>query len=454
MAIALGRKGSLWQALLERQDQPFVAAAAFLGPLVMSAPAARPFEFFSGVLSVSRLRFASRLGSEANDAIDALLDLALDYEEQNGTSLAAFVNWFASGSTEIRRDMEAGGGEVRIMTVHGAKGLEAPIVILPDTTGKAVAGGRGELLMLETGNGNARVPFWPVPHNFNSPAVDAMKQALSDAQIHESRRLLYVAMTRARDELYICGANGERALPADSWYAIAAEVIKSLPGTVTLSDGKGWRYGAAPVHAAEQAPQRQTETEALPGWLTAPPAPEPVTVAEPRAAQRSSARVARGLLIHRILQQVPGLDPQEREPYVAAAVRRAGHDAALAADIMRLIADPVMAELLSEDGLSEVPLIVAAPDGRPRRSRIDRLVVTDRGLLVADYKTDRQVPDTIEACNPDYLWQLAAYREALRRIHPGADLRFELVWTHGPRLMPVPDDVLDRHADQLSVTRP
>ncbi len=82
------------------------------------------------------------------------------------------------------------------------------------------------------------------------------------------------------------------------------------------------------------------------------------------------------------------------------------------------------------------------------------MVVTDRGLLVADYKTDRQVPDTIEACKPDYLWQLAAYREALRRIHPGADLRFELVWTHGPRLMPVPDDVLDRHADQLSVTRP
>ncbi len=229
MAIALGPQGLAVAGAAGTARPALRRGGGLLGSSRHVGTAGGPFEFFSGVLSVSRLRFASRLGSEANDAIDALLDLALDYEEQNGTSLAAFVNWFASGSTEIRRDMEAGGGEVRIMTVHGAKGLEAPIVILPDTTGKAVAGGRGELLMLETGNGNARVPFWPVPHNFNSPAVDAMKQALSDAQIHESRRLLYVAMTRARDELYICGANGERALPADSWYAIAAEVIKSLP---------------------------------------------------------------------------------------------------------------------------------------------------------------------------------------------------------------------------------
>ena len=136
MAVAAGRGAlSLWQALQQRTDQPFAGAARLLRPLIAEAPAARPFEFLSGVLARSRLRFVSRLGREANDAIDALLDRALDYEEAHGTSLAGFVNWFQAGEIEIKRNMEQGAGEVRVMTVHGAKGLEAPIVILPDTAG-------------------------------------------------------------------------------------------------------------------------------------------------------------------------------------------------------------------------------------------------------------------------------------------------------------------------------
>ena len=134
-----------------------------LRPLIAEAPSARPFEFFSGVLGKARLRFVSRLGSEANDAIDALLDRALDYEEAHGTSLAGFVNWFQAGEIEIKRNMEQGAGEVRVMTVHGAKGLEAPIVILPDTTSGPSRAAPTPLLMLEGGDGHAKVPLWPVP---------------------------------------------------------------------------------------------------------------------------------------------------------------------------------------------------------------------------------------------------------------------------------------------------
>jgi ATP-dependent helicase/nuclease subunit A len=150
--IAAARGGaSLWQSLCARDAEPFRSAVAFLHRLIGDAPSARPFEFFSAILGPARLRIVSRLGSEANDAIDAFLDRALEYEETHGTSFAGFVNWFQAGEIEIKRNMEQGSGEVRVMTVHGAKGLEAPIVILPDTTSTPEQGRGESLLMLEGG---------------------------------------------------------------------------------------------------------------------------------------------------------------------------------------------------------------------------------------------------------------------------------------------------------------
>ncbi len=231
---------SLWERLRKKTEQPYAAAASLLERLIAEAPSARPFEFLSGVLARARLRFASRLGSEANDAIDALLDAALDYEEANGTTLAGFVNWFSAGETEIKRNMEQGADEVRIMTVHGAKGLEAPIVILPDTTG--VPDQKSDLLlMLEAGNGQAKVPLWPVPKLSASKMVRQFKDQHKDVRTHENQRLLYVAMTRARDELFVCGYAGEKA-PADHcWYHTIANALKDK---MTPLDGDaGWRDG-------------------------------------------------------------------------------------------------------------------------------------------------------------------------------------------------------------------
>ena len=210
LTAAAGRRGTLWQSLQRAGlNLPSWRPALNWSPLIAAAPAARPFEFFSGVLQEPAAALPGRLGSEANDAIDALLDLALDYEQANGTSLAGFVNWFAGGEVEIKRNMEKGKGEVRIMTVHGAKGLEAPIVILPDTTTSADAK-PATLIFLDTGNANARVPLWLAPKTFVSERIRALKDSEKQDQTAEYRRLLYVAMTRAQDELYVCGYTGTR----------------------------------------------------------------------------------------------------------------------------------------------------------------------------------------------------------------------------------------------------
>jgi ATP-dependent helicase/nuclease subunit A len=163
--------------------------------------------------------------------------------------------------------------------------------------------------------------------------------------------------------------------------------------------------------------------------------------------------VDRGILIHRILQNLPDLPEDQRKAHVEGAVRRAGADPSLSAQLIALMAHPVLAEILSAEGHSEASLIVEGAGGAMERRRLDRLVVTPAGILVADYKTDREVPETAEACNPDYLMQLAIYRDALRLAEPGKPLRFCLLWTEGPKLMPIPDALLDRMA-ALRSSRP
>ncbi|MEI7598104.1 MAG: double-strand break repair helicase AddA [Aestuariivirga sp.] len=440
----------LWQSLTQHDAEACRSAAAFLRPLIMQAPSARPFEFFSAILGKARLRIVSRLGSEANDAIDAFLDRALDYEEAHGTSLAGFVNWFQAGEIEIKRNMEQGSGEVRVMTVHGAKGLEAPIVILPDTTSTPEQGRGDSLLMLEGGDGYARVPLWVVPNLGPSKAVKDLKAAQRDVATAEYRRLLYVAMTRAGDELYVCGYSGKNEPPKNCWYNTVAGALtdKMTP----LDGGEGWRLGPAPVMAEAQAEARAVEVLALPDWISREVGTVSVETSPP-ARKRAEARVARGILIHRILQNLADLPEAERAAQVSLAVRRAGHDPALGEQLQALIAEPVVAELLSADGHSEAALIAQRPDGSPERRRIDRLVMTADGILVADYKTDREVPATAEACNPEYLMQLATYRDALRLAAPGRPMRFCLLFTEAPRLIMVPDALLDRMA-ALRQTRP
>ena len=214
---------------------------------------------------------------------------------------------------------------------------------------------------------------------------------------------------------------------------------------VPLDDDAGWRLGAAPVLAEAVAETVPAKAVALPDWIARAAGPVVAEAAAP-ARKRTEARVARGILIHRILQNLPDLPAAERAAHIDFAVRRAGHEEALAAQLRALTADPVVAELLSAQGHSEVALITMSPDGSPERRRIDRLVMTPGGILVADYKTDREVPGTAAACNPEYLAQLATYRDALRLAEPGLALRFCLLFTQAPKLIMVEDALLDRMA--------
>jgi ATP-dependent helicase/nuclease subunit A len=476
-ALAYPRRGTLWEELRGRagEELGFAAAARTLSDLLARADFVPPYELFAEVLGARGGRKAAlaRLGPEAGDPLDEFLSLALAYERMHEPSLEGFLHWLAVGETEVKRDLDQRGrDEVRVLTVHGAKGLQAPIVFLPDTL--QMPEHPPKLLWTESG-----LPLWRAHAGCGAPAAATALAELQRREAAEYRRLLYVALTRAEDRLYLCGWETRRKPNDGSWYRLAAAGIAAAPNAVPVDfdltavagadgwRGPGWRLQTSQRRApdrSERPPRRFDQDDALPDWARAPPPPEPspprpLAPSRPREADPAArsplgadagAGLLRGRLVHRLLQSLPSLPPQTR----FAAARRflalpvhglaAADQEAVAAETMAVLDHADFAPLFGAGSQAEVP-VVALLGGRALAGQIDRLVVGDREVLIVDYKTLRPPPLHEEQVPPPYLAQLAAYRAAIAAIYPGRTVRAALLWTEGPRLMPVSGALLDRH---------
>ncbi|HEY3813304.1 MAG TPA: double-strand break repair helicase AddA [Caulobacteraceae bacterium] len=478
--LAHDRKGSLFSALRQRADERAEWRAAYaLFDEVLSASRSRaPFEFYGRLLGrlddqgrSMRARLLDRLGREAEDAIDEFLNQALAAEARGVHDLEGFAAGLDASDVVVKRELEEKRGEVRVMTVHGAKGLEAPIVFLPDTTVRAKPMGS---TLFETEDGG----FLWAPRKDDDCAAAVAARARRDLKNdQESLRLLYVAMTRARDRLIVCGrVPATRGPEPGSWWmhlkaAFARDGIREQVRPVMLGDMEIERYGPDPV----TAPARSDEGEhaaAMPAWtrqrLTAErgarwaspsniadqakaPAPSPL-------AERSGlGRFRRGDLIHKLFEVLPDVAPDKRR---AAAERLLGREPGLTpeqrsemiAAAFGVLEDPRFAEVFGPGSRAEAALAGTAPDlpqGIAISGRLDRLVVGPDRVLVVDYKTNRPAPDRIEDADPAYTAQMAVYVAVLRALYPERAVEAALIWTDGPRLMPVPQDVIERALESL-----
>jgi ATP-dependent helicase/nuclease subunit A len=457
--LAFGRTEPLWRALQRRAGE-FPAVHAFLAEMRRRADRMPPFEFYTGLLDAMGLRmaFLGRLGHEANDAIDEFLSLAFAHERANTPSLEGFLHWIERGGAEIKRDMERGRDEVRVMTVHGAKGLEADIVILPDTTGVPnLSVDRGNLLYTDDG------VLYPLADKDAPAAVRAAKQAAKARMLEEHRRLLYVALTRARDRLYICGFEGKKGLKPESWYALAEAAAKRVGRETVRGDETVHVLGETDGDTAEAAEARQPAALARPGWLSAPARRE---TASPRLIRPSEAsgederasaplaepdarRYRRGLLVHALLARLPEVPPERRHGLALQFLaRRASAEEIerLAAETIRILNDPAFAAAFAPGSRAEAGIVADLPElgpGARVNGRIDRLAVTDDAVLIVDYKTNRPPPASEADLHPVHRAQMALYRAAAMRIFPGRRVSCALIWTETPSLMPLTDSLLD-----------
>ena len=488
IALAPGRRGSLHAALAASDEVRHRHAVERIAVWRQRSARLTPFGFYTRLLGADggRKAMLERLGPEAADALDEFLSLTLSHEREGPPSLMGFLSRLEGESLSVKRDMEAAGDAVRVMTVHAAKGLEAKIVFLPDTCGAPSGRHDPRLFVLEPdGPGRPAHLAWSPRKDADPPPVAAARTALRQAAIEEHNRLLYVALTRAEERLYVGGAHGPRGKADGCWYdmilagnADLAEVPAPWDPNETIRERRDAGLDAVSAEVPDPVP---TPTP-LPPWLFTTPAAEivyapPLKPSNPLGAadqqpqepegfgsiDRSDARrnaAIAGRLAHTLFQHLPALPPERRS---AAAERLAAmHGGNLPAeqrnktiaDVLTAIADEAASILFGPDSRAEVRIAGRATlsDGREVAitGQIDRIAVTDHAILIADFKTGR--PHDLDSVPTAYVAQLALYRAATAPLFPEKPVRAYLLWTAGPRLLEVPPETLDAALTALTVS--
>ncbi|MGB7690150.1 MAG: 3'-5' exonuclease, partial [Pseudolabrys sp.] len=477
--LAYRRKGPLRSALRAKagEDAAFDAASSALDALVRKARILSPFAFHAHVLGARRGRaqILARLGVEASDPLDEFLDLALSYEQRETPSLQGFLNWIRAAQSEVKRDMEMARDEVRVMTVHGAKGLEAKNVILIDHTTTRPEGAHPPRLLVAPVAGappGATALIWGVAKDKDAgPMAQARTQAIEAAR-DEYRRLLYVGLTRAEERLIVCGAKGVNKAPEGCWHDLVLSALQPLSQEASDADGKIWHFRKGAPTVTDDGSRAAKQQVSLPSWLMvdAPPSPPAIAVLrpsdpiddEPRrvagGTERESARL-RGTLSHRLLQSLPDIPAAQREKVAGEFLSRRGdrlsadQRAVLLREVLLLIESRDFAALFAPGSRAEVPIVgklVVRGEDKSVSGQVDRLAVTKDAVLIADFKTNRPAPRKIDEVPSGYVHQLALYRAVLMKLYPDRPVRAALIWTEVPDLMELSPDTLEGALDRVT----
>lgn len=454
---------SLWETL--RQSDDHQDTMEILKDLRDKSDFLRPYDLINRLLvrHDGRKKLLARLGHEAEDGIDALLSQALGYESSNVPSLTGFLNWLQTEDVTVKRQMDSAGDRIRVMTVHGSKGLEAPIVILPDTTVRKREV-RGEFLSSDDGL------FWKPKSDAMPPMLGAIKDEMLDAQDRERRRLLYVALTRAENWLIIAAAGDTGKGTHDSWHSSVAYAMGHVDAVDLLTDlGVGkrfsrWNWDAGHLvsksAAAVSAHPKPAFGNSLPEVPVRPDtlAPSGLGGAKIMSGEThtddSELALAWGRLIHRLLELLPSIPSDQRESAARELIENHPDVGfiddleALVAEALAVLASPNL-DWVFADALVEVP--ISAPFmGARLFGLIDRLIVTDQDIIAVDFKSNRAVPSSPDVTPSGLVRQMGAYRDALRQIYPNHQIRTVLLWTRTCTTTELEDADIDAALDTVT----
>jgi len=451
--LAYGRKGSLWRALRERADEFRYVHEALAG-LLGIADYTTPSRFLETILSgpmQGRRKLYSRLGMASRDAIDELMNSALDFERKEIASLDRFLSWFSRGEVDVQRDPGQPANEVRVMTVHGAKGLEAPVVILADATADPAKVGRTPITLDFPVTGVGVAPLLrPRKEERSSPFVELIVHH-EERDLQEHWRLLYVALTRAADRLIVAGVAPKKDRPENCWHRKVEAALVSL-GAKPLESGGSIYSGGTAASAKPRKIKTDLQPISVPDWARSSAPPEarpprplaPSALAEdreaappPRQAQRAAAE--RGTLVHALLERLPAVASATRVDAAlqwlekSAGVSDVSLREEIADCVCGILSDERFAPLFGPNSLAEAPIAATLPDGRVIAGTVDRLLVERERVLVIDYKTGR-APERQEDIPASHRLQMQAYSQALSVIFPDRRIEAALLYTAAARL--------------------
>jgi ATP-dependent helicase/nuclease subunit A len=455
--LAYDRKGFLWRALQERAGE-FSDTVAMLVDLRDRADFLRPYDLLERVLirHDGRRRLLARLGQEAEDGIDAMLAQALAYERMDVPSLTGFVGWLQADDVQIKRDPGSAGDQIRVMSVHGAKGLEAPVVILPDTAYRQ-GGHPGPALLVPAGG----PVIWTGAKDDCPTALQPLFEARAEREAEERNRLLYVAMTRAESWLITCAAGKIETKDSGSWYTHIRDAATEMGATEQMFfDEPGQRIEAGDWSGGGSEAEKMPEPEKLPDWTATPPKPpaRAITTLSPSdlGGEKSlpgdglteDAAMARGRRLHLLLEHLPQIAPAAWDAATPGILAAEGdltdpERAELFQEALTCLTAPHLAHVFAPDALAEVTLTADSDIlGRKLMGQIDRLILSQGRILAVDFKSNAMVPARAEDTPDGLLRQMGAYAEMLAAIYPGQPIETAILWTREARLMVLPHDLV------------
>ena len=441
---------SVWSRL--GNDGKYAEVYKILQTLSDKAGYIRPFELYAYVLNKlqGRKKFVERMGFEVEDGIDEFVNLTLNYEQEHAPNLQGFINWIGKDEIEIKRELEQSDADmVRIMTVHGSKGLQAPIVILPDTVRVVSTKKEGGLLWDD-------IFYYPLTSKDYEKNCCAIKDKEAQAAMEEYRRLLYVALTRAEDRLCVCGYRKKTKASEDSWYEICKRTFANIgeenedgtiiydvkqrvspreeeqkSGSVFIRPDFKWLNKDAP----EEGPL------AKPFTPSRPDDEEEVAMTSP-IGENGNSRYRRGQIIHKLLQFLPDVRSNNKTEIIEDFLRKDAYELKdyeierIRKEVLMLLENEKFAAVFGNNSKAEVP-IMGVVDGRIISAQIDRLVVEEDKVLIVDFKTNRPAAKTIEDVPAVYMKQLKAYRDLLAKIYIGKRIETAILWTDTASLMEI-----------------
>lgn len=516
--------GELWETLEKKaadKDAPAIYRESFeyLSNLRARLNKQKPYEFYSSVLmeTCPALKKSglyavySRLGTEADDAMVEFLNAIERFEKKHVPTLQGLFSWLEAGETEVKREINLTNEvpRVHIMTVHGSKGLEAPIVILPDTTGIPSDNTLSRPRFLWP-DGNRSVPLWAPRADFESASYIRERQRAELERDREYRRLLYVAMTRAADRLYVYGSSNSGKVSEKSWYSLIQKGLKdNVPGLEEVDPDTGLTKVFEKAAANDNVPAAKGEEPDLqpekilrfkvrqsvrptrdnakalnkakpvgiPVWARDVPKVDQsriekfrpseylssmndITAPSPLEAPGESYYIQLGTVIHQLFEFLPSLPKEERESaalkYLAKPAWKIAEkdQVATAKQVMLILNDPEFGALFGKNSRAEVS-ITGLFDRKGQKQvmsgQIDRLVVDDKSVTIIDFKNSRSVPQTVDKVDHKYIVQMASYRLALQQIYPDKEIKCALLYTREAKLIPLPATKLQKALDNLDL---
>ncbi len=445
------RKSSLWSSLLENKKYSEISDKIKF--LFNNVDFMRPFELYNFILSKmnGRKKYYERMGEEAEDGINEFINLSLIFEQEHIPTLQYFIEWITSDDVEIKRELEQGKNNmVRIMTVHGSKGLQAPIVILPDTT-KIPQNKRSADILWDDD-----IFVYPPSGNDYNALCDKLNEQKKEKMMEEYRRLMYVAVTRAEDRMIFCGFRKKNKPSEDSWYNLFKNSFTKI--ATFDENNKIWSFSNkqempvdkkqinAVFDAQEKIPDFMYISAPAESPLSKPltpsrPEDEPAIVS-PLTVKNNNVFYKRGTLIHKLLQFIPEISPEKRQDKILAFLKRKAPDFSnfeiekIADEITSLLENKQFGNVFGKNSKAEVPLM-GVVNNKIISGQIDRLVIENKKIIIVDFKTNRQPAATRKEVPAVYISQLEAYKMLLNKIYPDYEIKSYILWTNTANMMEI-----------------